>query len=159
MMARVVVAALGLLLLGASMIQWAGTAETVLPNGFILRGQSVVMSADHRDVLTKQAELVCFDDRFLIATPLQGGKHVVLDRLSPGPAGPPPQDREQALALLDAPGGCNGYFNRMIPPGLLHDAAEWPALPPCDSVNRQNPALTNRDWLERPCDAGARAEG
>ena len=47
--------------------------EMVLPNGFVIRGNSTVLSADRRTVLHDDVEFMCFDNRFLLVTGLSKG--------------------------------------------------------------------------------------
>jgi hypothetical protein len=129
---------------------------TVLPNGFVLRDQDVLTS-DRRTVLVTDAELLCFDDRFLFATSLDRDHGGLFDAQS--------QNRVKAAdhPEIDAPGGlnygrqsCNGYYTAWVGPGLLQDGAEWPFMPSCYSVNHANTALRDRSWLNRPCDSDKR---
>lgn len=127
--------------------------ETVLPNGFVIRGTSVVLAADRRTILASDAEFLCFDDRFLVITSMNMRALLILDRLDPVPSVSMPQTLPKGVGnLLRGADGCNGYYTQMIGPGLLHDGGEWPFLPQCDSVNRNNATLKQRDWFERPCD-------
>lgn len=126
--------------------------ETVLPNGFIVQDYAVVLSRDRSTVLSRDAEFLCFDDRYLYVTSMQVGKAKLFDSQSQR------QVDKRSLPELRAPGGlfygrksCNGYYTAMLGPGLLHDDATLPFLPPCDSVNTDNPGLKNRAWLSRPC--------
>ena len=129
-----------------------GPVETTLPNGFIIRGNTVVLSSDRRTVLSEDAEFICFDDRFLIITSLKGDRRALFDTRSQG------QVDVGSHPEITAPGGllygensCNGYHTAMTGPGLLHDNARWPFLPSCEYVNKGNPTLRDREWLNRPC--------
>lgn len=128
--------------------------ETTLPNGFIIQGNTVILSSDHRTVLSESAELICFDDRFLSILSLDDGRQVLFDNKM--------QDKVDVRShpeitapggLLHGGNGCNGYYTRMTGPGLLHDHGEWPFIPSCESVNRGNLTLKDRAWLNRPCAA------
>ena len=126
--------------------------ETTLPNGFVIQGDTVVLSRDRRTVLSEDAEFICFDDRFLSIISLDGGRKVLFDNRS--------QDQVDVRShpeitapggLLHGDNGCNGYHTRMMGPGLLHDNGEWPFIPSCESVNMGNLILGDRAWLNRPC--------
>ncbi|VDC25226.1 hypothetical protein XINFAN_01464 [Pseudogemmobacter humi] len=53
--------------------------------------------------------------------------------------------------LLYGPKSCNGYHAEVTGPGLLHDGGKWPFLPSWSGLNREDPRLKDRAWLERPC--------
>lgn len=126
--------------------------ETVLPNGFVIQGNTVILSSDRRVVLSNDAEFICFDDRFLIVTSLRDGKRGLLDSQSQRQIEEHSQPELNAPdGLLHGPNNCNGYYTRMMGPGLLHDNGEWPFIPSCESVNRGNLSLGDRAWLNRPC--------
>ena len=126
--------------------------ETVLPNGFVIRGNSTVLSADRRTVLRDNVEFMCFDDRFLFVTLLSAGKGALFDNQTGGQVD---HDGHPALhapgRLLYGPKSCNGYHAEMNGPGLLHDDGKWPFLPSCRGLNRDDPRLKDRAWLDRPC--------
>lgn len=109
-------------------------------------------ASDCSIVLSSDAEFLCFDDRFLIVTSLRDGQRVLFDSQSQR------QLDQHSHPELNAPGGlldgsnsCNGYYTRMMGPGLLHDNGEWPVIPSCESVNTGNVNPRDRNWLNRPC--------
>lgn len=126
--------------------------ETVLPNGFVIRGQRVVLSRDRRTVLSDDAEFICFNDRFMLVTSIRGRPTKLLDSQVQGPVNR--ESREELYApggLFFGPKTCNGYHTAMVGPGLLHDGAGWPFLPSCEGLNTSNPTLKVREWFDRPC--------
>lgn len=146
-----VLAIAGLSLIGRIVwVTWP--PETVLPNGFVIRGESTVLSNDRRTVLSDDAEFLCFDDRFMLVTSMRGTGAKLLDSQIQGPVD---EDKHAELSapggLLYGPNACNGYHTAVIGPGLLHDGASSPFLPTCKSFNRSNPKLKDRDWFNRPC--------
>lgn len=127
--------------------------ETVLPNGFVIRGYAEILSPDRRRLLMKHVLFICFDDRFLVATPFGDEDTALFDRQNPGRMDA--RDHPELVApggLLSGRRACNGYHTWMMGPGLLHDGAERPFLPDCRFLNTDNPALADRAWLARPCE-------
>lgn len=126
--------------------------ETVLPNGFVIRGHRTVLSADRRTVLHDDVEFMCFDDRFLLVTGLSKG-----GALFDNQTGAEVKEHRnypplyEPGGLLYGPKSCNGYHAEMTGPGLLHDDGKWPFLPSCRGLNRDDPRLKDRAWLDRPC--------
>lgn len=153
-MRKVIFSIIALLLIAlVARIAWLKIpSQTVLPNGFIIQGRSTVLSADGRTTLSDDADFICFDDRFIFIHPGSYGRSGLFD------AQTQQQVRVEDHPELRGPNGmliggqaCNGYYTAIIGPGLLHDNGRFPFLPRCSSVNRTNPTLQNRAWLERPC--------
>lgn len=129
-----------------------GRVETTLPNGFIIQGNTVILSSDRHTVLSESAELICFDDRFLSVISRNDGRQVLFDNKSQDQVDVRSHPEVTAPGgLLHGGNGCNGYYTWMIGPGLLHDHGKWPFVPSCESVNRRNLTLKDRAWLNRPC--------
>lgn len=135
--------------------------QAVLPNGLIVKRASpivggvsnILLSPDGRQVLARDIEFVCFDDRLVLAISKIPGQGGYFD--GAGQAWMPAADTRGFDGVRDplaGPSGCNGYYTAMIGPDLLYGDAP-PFLPPCDARNIGNDALENRAWLERPCAA------
>ncbi len=141
------------LVVGAVAIQWLRSrpnTETVLPNGFVLR-QDSLLSADRSSVLSRDIEFVCFDDRFIWVISKTHDESGLFDTQTQSRVAERDHPEIRAPGGLVPPGtGCNGYHAEMIGPGLLH-GTRAPFLPSCDRVNRDNPALRDRRWFDRPC--------
>ena len=121
-----------------------------LPNGFVLKGRSL-LSADFRSILAADVEFTCFDDRFLIVTSKTRGQGGLFD------AETRKQTSEKDHPEIYQPGGlrygpksCNGSYTGWVGAGLL-GGDPFPFQPSCDRVNRENPNLKDKAWLDRPC--------
>lgn len=142
---------IGLALLGILVVALPERERWVtLPNGFVLKG-SHLLSADFRSILASDIEGVCFDDRFLIVISKRRGQSGLFDAKTRNKVS------EEAYPEIFQPdglkygrGGCNGYYTAMIGPGLL-SGGPAPFLPRCASINRENRALKDKAWLNRPC--------
>lgn len=143
------------LLLAALATHWWRAREIpfVLPNGFLIKG-SQLMTPDGRRVLVEDVEFLCFDDRFVEASSTIAGQGGLFDAKIGGEV--PPEDHPE----INQPGGlkygrsvCNGYYTGLVGPGLLAPGNRLPFLPRCEGVNRTNPRLKDKSWLERPCRA------
>jgi hypothetical protein len=134
-------------------IWWTDQAKSVtLPNGFILSGENLV-SPDRKTILATDLEFICFDDRFLSASSRQPGQSGLFDGLTGARTSSDDHPEiYQPGGLKQGGQGCNGYYTWLIGPNLLMDGNHAPFLPPCLSVNRANPALKDKAWLDRPCD-------
>lgn len=133
-----------------SLVAWnLRTREVTLPNGFILRGETLL--ASDRRLLVTDLEFVCFDDHFLIATSVRRGQGGLFEATTQSRV---PYDQHPEIyepgGLKYGPATCNGYYTGMLGAGLIHGERP-PFLPNCGWVNRDNPNLQNRAWLERPC--------
>lgn len=122
-----------------------------LPNGFVLKGNSL-LSSDFRSVLASDIEFVCFDDRFLEVISEMRGQSGLFDAETQNRV-----SRELHPEIFQPSGlkfgrrSCNGYYTWMLGPELLVAGNRPPFLPGCESVNRENTALKDKAWLERPC--------
>lgn len=125
--------------------------ETVLPNGFVIRGNDVVLWPGGKEIANDDVDFICFDDRYLWILTIRGGS-LLLDAQTLRRV-----DQGDGYRLIDPSGlrtsgvACNGYYTSMNGPGLLHDGARFPFLPDCRYVNHANPALRDKAWLNRPC--------
>lgn len=140
-------------LFSASLRIWWNLRETpvTLPNGLVLLGDRL-LSSDQKATLVADVEFLCFDDRFVMATSKTRGQGGLFDGRTGARAqleGHP--EIYEPGGLKFGHGGCNGYYTALTGPGLLGDRNRPPFLPPCESVNRENSALKNKDWLNRPC--------
>ena len=124
-----------------------------LPNGFVIKGSSLLAPGDRR-MLVEEVEFLCFDDRFVEASSKIRGQGGLFDAKSGGAV-----SREdhpeiyQPGGLEHGNGGCNGYYTGFVGPGLLTPGNRPPFLPSCAWVNRANPNLKDKAWLDRPCEA------
>ena len=130
---------------------WQCSPLTVLPNGLILRDNDL-LTRDQRTVLARDIEFLCFDDQFVIVGVRTGTDNGLFDEESS--ASIAVEGRPEVFM----PGGlkygrraCNGYYTSMVGPQLLVAGNRPPFLPNCTSVNRENAALKDQSWLNRPC--------
>ena len=125
--------------------------ETVLPNGFVIRGNDVVLWPGGKEIANDDVDFICFDDRYLWVLSKQGWSELLDSQTLRS------WHQTNGPKLIDPSGlrtsgvACNGYYTSMNGPGLLHDGGRFPFLPECKYVNHENPALKDKAWLNRPC--------
>ena len=135
----------------ASVFLWWQVPTTVLPSGLVLRGDDL-FAKEGATLLATDIEFLCFDDRYVIVGTRRGGPGGIFDK--DGNA----QMSLESRPEIFMPGGlkfgrraCNGYYTSMVGPRLLVAGNRPPFLPNCTSVNRENAALKDQSWLNRPC--------
>jgi len=162
----VLVAALSVVLLFMSILGSVSRFrdQVILPNGMVLvrsfdwsrSGRDDLLATDGVSALARDIEGVCFNDRYIWVLSYRPEDTGLYDAEIDARLDSVGYPDAMAISGLSEGNGCNGYYTGMVGPGLLYDGNALPFLHPCGWQNLDNPALTHRDWFERPCDPDSR---
>jgi hypothetical protein len=133
-------------------------ASTTLPNEMMLSrsfdftrdGRDDLVSSDGQSTLARNVEFVCFNDRYVWVQSSGNLFSGVYDAESSAKISDD-YHKAEAVRELRNNNECNGYYTGFVGPALLYDGNDEPFLPSCAWRNTANQALTQADWLARPC--------